>query len=395
MKQLFDRYIAHTSEEPIGMEIERGEGVYLYGPNGQKWLDLISGICVTNVGHSAPEVVRAIQTQASLYLHPMVYGEAVMGPQVEYGAKIIELLNNRLRKIYFTNSGAEATEGALKIAKKYTGRSELVSCYNAYHGSTHGALSVGGNPKKKVGYGPLLPGVSHIRFNQPEDLDKITNQTAAIIIEVIQGTAGIILPKENYLQKVRQRCDETGALMILDEIQTGFGRTGTMFALQGFEVEPDILLLAKSLGGGLPLGAFVAREEIMAVIQKNPMFGHITTFGGNPVSCAAGLAAVNKILDENLMAKMPAKEAILRQRLIHPAIQELRGKGLLFGLIFETFEFAEAVRKVAYEKGLLTLGFINIDNGLRISPPLTISEAELHTACDLMLASIEEVWNNR
>ncbi|MEZ4826877.1 MAG: aspartate aminotransferase family protein [Bacteroidia bacterium] len=393
MKDLFDRYLAHTSEEPIGMEIERGEGIYLYSPDGKKWLDFISGICVMNVGHNAPEVVKAIQRQAALYLHPMVYGEAVMAPQVNYGAKIIELLNNRLRRIYFTNSGAEATEGALKIAKKYTGRGELVSCYNAYHGSTHGALSVGGNPKKKVGYGPLLPGVSHIRFNHPEDLSQITENTAAVIIETIQGTAGIILPRDNYLKKVRQRCDETGALMILDEIQTGFGRTGYMFAFQAFDFEPDILLLAKSLGGGLPLGAFVAREEIMAVIQKNPMFGHITTFGGNPVSCAAGLASLTKILDDELVAKMPAKAAILRQRLQHPAIQELRGMGLLFGLIFDSFEFAEAVRKVAFDKGLLTLGFINIDNGLRISPPLTITEEELHTACDLMLASVEEVWS--
>ncbi|MDX2249301.1 MAG: aspartate aminotransferase family protein [Bacteroidia bacterium] len=392
MKELFDQYIAHTSEEPIGMEIERGEGIFLYAPDGRKWIDFISGICVTNVGHSAPEVVSAIQKQAALYLHPMVYGEAVMSPQAHYGAKIINLLDNRLRRVYFTNSGAEATEGALKIAKKFTGRGEFVSCYNAYHGSTHGALSVGGNPRKKEGYGPLLPGVSHIRFNHPEDLTAITEKTAAVIIEAIQGTAGIILPRDGYLQKVRQRCDETGALMILDEIQTAFGRTGYMFAHQYFGIEPDILLLAKSLGGGLPLGAFVAREEVMAVIQKNPMFGHITTFGGNPVSCAAGMAAVTKIIEEDLMGKMPAKEAILRARLKHPAIRELRGMGLLFGLIFENLEFAEAVRKSAYDKGLLTLGFINIDNGLRISPPLTISEAEIHQACDIILASVEEVW---
>lgn len=395
MREIFDRYIAHTSPEPIAMEIERGEGIYLYSPTGKKWIDFISGICVTNVGHGAPEVLEAVRRQSSLYMHPMVYGEAVMAPQVRYAQKIVENLNNRLKRVFFTNSGAEATEGALKIARKFTGRGKLVSCLNAYHGSTLGALSVGGNPKKKAGYGPLLPDVHHIRFNHPEDMPVIDEQTAAVIIEPIQGTAGIVLPKDQFLQKVRQRCDDTGALMILDEIQTGFGRTGTMFALQGYDIEPDILLLAKSLGGGLPLGAFIAREDIMKVIQQAPMFGHITTFGGNPVSCAAGMAAFDKIRHEQLIEQIPVKEMILHQRLKHPSIVKLRGKGLLYALLFEDFDFAEEVRKRTLEKGLITLGFINTDKGIRIAPPLIITKGEMHLACDIILEAIEETASAR
>ena len=388
---LFYQHIAQTSPESIGLEINRAEGIYFYGPNGQKWVDFISGICVMNVGHGAPEVMQAIEKQAKAYLHTMVYGEAIMGPQVEFAELLIKELNSRLDRIYFTNSGAEATEGALKIAKKYTGRSELISCFGAYHGSTHGALSVGGNPKKKEGYGPMLPQVKHIRFNSFEDLQQITEKTAAFIVEPIQGTGGIILPEPGYFQAVRQRCDETGTLLILDEIQTGFGRVGAKFAHQLYEVEPDILLLAKSLGGGLPLGAFISRTEIFEVIQQNPVLGHITTFGGNPLSCTAGMASFRKILDEGIIEQIPQKEAILHQRLIHPSINLIRGEGLLYAILFKDFDFTEKVRRALLQNGLVTLGFVNIDNGLRIAPPLTITEEELHHCCDLIIDTLNQM----
>ena len=388
----FYKHIAQTSPESIGLEIESAKGIYFYGPNGQKWIDFISGICVMNVGHAAPEVIQAIEKQSQTYLHTMVYGEAIMSPQVEFASLIIEQLNSRLDRVYFTNSGAEATEGALKIAKKFTGRSELISCFGAYHGSTHGALSVGGNPKKKAGYGPFLPNVKHIHFNSIANLQEITEETAAFIIEPIQGTGGIILPEPGYFQAVRKRCDETGTLLILDEIQTGFGRVGTTFAHHLYQVEPDILLLAKSLGGGLPLGAFISRTEIVEVIQQNPFLGHITTFGGNPVCCAAGLASFKKVMDDKLMEQIPAKEAILHQRLIHPSIKLIRGEGLLYAIIFEDYEFTEKVRRALLKAGLVTLGFINIDNGLRVAPPLTITEKELHHCCDIIIGVLDELY---
>ena len=390
-QDLFYKHIAQTSPESIGLEIERAEGIYFYGPNGKKWIDFISGICVMNVGHGATEVLEAIDKQSKIYLHTMVYGEAIMSPQVEFASLIINQLNSRLDRVYFTNSGAEATEGALKIAKKFTGRSELISCYGAYHGSTHGALSVGGNPKKKVGYGPFLPQVKHIHFNSIEDLQEITEKTAAFIIEPIQGTGGIILPEPGYFEAVRKRCNETGTLLILDEIQTGFGRVGTTFAHHLYRVEPDILLLAKSLGGGLPLGAFISRTEIVEVIQQNPFLGHITTFGGNPLSCAAGLASFKKILDEDLIAQIPAKEKILHERLIHPKIKLIRGEGLLYAIIFEDYEFTEKVRRALLEAGLVTLGFINIDNGLRVAPPLTITQEELHLCFDIIIGVLNSL----
>jgi acetylornithine/N-succinyldiaminopimelate aminotransferase len=390
-KSLFHKHIAQTSPESIGLEIERAKGIYLYGPNGQKWIDFISGICVMNVGHGAPEVLEAVEKQSKAYLHTMVYGEAIQAPQVELADFLIRELDSRLDRVYFTNSGAEATEGALKIAKKFTGRAELISCFGAYHGSTHGALSVGGNPKKKVGYGPMLPQVKHIRFNSVEDLSQITEKTAAFIVEPIQGTGGIILPEPGYFQTVRERCDETGTLLIMDEIQTGYGRVGEKFAHHLYEVEPDILLLAKSLGGGIPLGAFISRTEIFEVIQQNPVLGHITTFGGNPLSCAAGLASFQKIVDEDIIAQIPAKEQILHQRLVHPSIKLIRGAGLLYAMLFEDYAFAEGMRRALLKAGLVTLGFINIDNGLRIAPPLTITEAELHHCCDIIIETLDHL----
>ncbi len=389
-KALFLQHVAQTSPESMGLEIERAEGIYLYGTAGQRWIDFVSGICVSNVGHGAPEVVGAIQTQAASYLHTMVYGEAVMSPQVRYAHKLAEVLGPGLDCVYFGNSGAEANEGALKVAKRFTGRRKLVAFDNSYHGSTHGALSVTGSNYMKQGYGPLLPEVVHLPYNRFEALDQIDTDTAAVIIEAIQGAGGVMMPQPGYLQAVRQRCSDTGALMILDEIQTGFGRTGHLFAHQGFGFRPDILTLAKALGGGLPLGAFITRREVIEVIQANPVLGHINTFGGGPVSCAAGLALLNKILDERLMDAIPAKEAILCHRLRHPQLRELRGKGLLLAAIFDDYAAADRVRRACLDRGLLTIGFLNIDNGLRIAPPLTITEAELNDACDCFLAAIDE-----
>ena len=390
LRKDFFEHVAQTSDYSIGLEVERAEGIYLIGPDGRKTIDFISGICVSNLGHGVPEIVRAVQEQAAHYLHPMVYGEVIMSPQVAYATRLTECLGGNLQSVYFGNSGAESIEGALKVAKKYTDRSQIISCWNAYHGSTHGALSVTGSEEMKRGYGPMLPEVSFIRFNEEADLGKITDQTAAVIVEIIQGAGGVVLPQKGYLPALKRRCEAVGALLIVDEIQTGFGRTGTLFAHHWAGIEPDILVLAKALGGGMPLGAFITRQEVMAVIRKDPVLGHITTFGGHPVSCAAGLAALNFLLAHKLMQKIPVREAILHEMLQHPAIKELRGRGLMYALLFDDFATAERVREIALKKGLLTIGFINIDYGLRLTPPLTIGEAEMRISCQILLDSIEE-----
>ncbi|TAE58571.1 MAG: aspartate aminotransferase family protein, partial [Bacteroidetes bacterium] len=330
---LFFHHVAQTSDESIALQVERAEGVWVYGPGGQRWLDMISGICVNNVGHGAPEVLEAIRRQSEKYLHPMVYGEAIMAPQVQYATRLAEALGHELSSVYFVNSGAEAVEGALKLAKKYTGRSELVACYNSYHGCSHGAMSVSGSEAMKAGFGPMLPGVTFIRYNHPEDLSAITRDTAAIILDVVQAAGGVLPADPDYLRALRQRCDETGTLLIFDEIQTGMGRTGRMFAHQHEGIIPDILLLAKALGGGLPLGAFISRPEIMDVLRRDPVLGHITTYGGHPLSCAAGMAAFDLINSRHLIERVPALEALLHKHLRHPKVLMLRGKGLLQGLL--------------------------------------------------------------
>lgn len=394
-RDLFFRHVAQTSPYTMALEIERAEGIYLYGPDGKRWIDFVSGVCVSNVGHNAPEVVAAIQEQAGKYLHTMVYGETVMSPQVQYARRLAEVLGEGLDHVYFGNSGAEANEGALKVAKRFTGRSKLIGFENSYHGSTHGVLSVSGSQKLKPGYGPFLPDTQQLPYNDFEALSAIDTDTAAVIIEAIQGAGGAVVPDPGYLQAVRQRCDEVGALMILDEIQTGFGRTGHLFAHQGLGFQPDMLTLAKALGGGLPLGAFITRGEIMEVIQSNPSLGHINTYGGGPVSCAAGLALLNKILDDNLLDQVPAKEAILCHELRHPAIKLVRGKGLMMAVLFEDATTTNRILDTCIQHGLMTIGFINIANGLRVSPPLTITEEELREACRLFVRCVEEVASAR
>lgn len=389
LRELFLRHVAQTSDEPMAIEVERAEGVYVYDTAGKKYFDLISGIAVSNVGHRAPEVIQAIKDQCDKYLHTMVYGEFVMSPQVLLAKKITEVLDSRLDSMYFVNSGSEATEGALKIAKKYTGRSEIVAFDRSYHGSTHGALSVTGAPELKEGYGPFLPGINFIRFNEPTDLSQITEKTAAVIVELVRGEAGVELPVPGYLHALQARCREVGALLIADEIQTGFGRTGHLFVHKAFDLDPDIMLIAKGMGGGMPIGAFVAPFEIMSVIRREPVLGHISTFGGHPVPCAASLATLNKILDERLIEKVPEKEALIRSKLTHPSIQEVRGMGLMFAIQLDSFERVLEVIHHCTATGVITDWFLHASDCVRIAPPLTITLEELGAALDILMDALE------
>ncbi|MEO0472312.1 MAG: aspartate aminotransferase family protein, partial [Bacteroidota bacterium] len=387
----FLRHVAQTSDAPIILHVDRAEGIYLIDQEGRSVIDFISGICVSNLGHNDPDIRAAIHAQTDRYLHPNVYGEVIMTPQVSYAKRLCGALGEPFDAVYFGNSGAESIEGALKVAKKFTGRGELIAFENAYHGSTHGALSVTGKAGKKEGYGPLLPNVSFLPFNEIEPLSTISPNTAAVIVEVIQGAGGIVLPKPGFLSALRARCDEVGALLIFDEIQTGFGRSGSLFAFQQFGCVPDIIVLAKALGGGMPLGAFVCRQEIMQVIRRNPPLGHLTTFGGHPVSCAAGMALLDKLMASDLLTQIPAKAAVLREMLVHPAIRELRGMGMMYAILFDDYETADQIRAACLRRGLLTIGFLSIDNGLRITPPLTITEGEMKLACQIILDAIAEV----
>ncbi|MES2874432.1 MAG: aspartate aminotransferase family protein [Bacteroidota bacterium] len=388
-RQLFLLNTAQTSSFPRLLEIERAEGMYLYDREGRQYMDLVSGFAVSNTGHRNPEVVKAIKDQADKYLHLTVYGEYVQTPQVKFAEKLASILPPSLCSVYFVNSGAEATEGAMKLAKRYTGRSGIIACKNSYHGSTQGALSVMGNEYYKQAYRPLLPGISFIDFNNPVDLDQISSDTAAVILETIQGEAGIRVPDRDYMQKLRNRCDETGSLLILDEIQTGFGRTGSLFGFEQFGIVPDILLLAKGMGGGMPIGAFISSNDIMGALKENPILGHITTFGGHPVSCAAGLASLNVILNEKLMVDVPAKEILFRTCLTHPMIREIRGKGLMLSVQLDTFEQVENVSKRCIEQGLIIDWFLHCDTALRIAPPLIITENEIIAACKIITEAIQ------
>ncbi|MCC2546545.1 aspartate aminotransferase family protein [Hymenobacter sp. BT175] len=391
-RQLFLRHQAQTSDTPLLLEIERAEGVYMYGPGGRRYLDLISGIGVSNVGHRHPRVIGAIQQQLDKYLHLMVYGEVVQTPQAELAHALHLTLPAVLDAVYFTNSGAEAVEGALKLAKRHTGRTELISCHRAYHGSTHGALSVTGSEGFKQSYRPLLPDVRHIEYNALPDLALITSRTAAVIVETVQGEAGVRVPHPGYLPALRQRCTETGTLLILDEIQCGFGRTGTFWAFEQFGIVPDVLLCAKGMGGGMPIGAFIAPQEIMAGFKSNPVLGHCTTFGGHPVSCVASLATLQVIQEENLLAGVTAKAALFRNLLRHPAIRDVRGLGLLMAVEFDSYAVLKPIIDRALEhEGILTDWFLFCDNSLRLAPPLTISEAEIKEACAALQRAIHYV----
>lgn len=389
LRQLFLANNAQTTNFPLLLEFERAEGIYIYDAAGKAYTDLISGIGVSSLGHGNPYVIAAIKQQVDKYMHLMVYGEYVQTPQVRFAEKLIAMLPENLQSVYFTNSGAEAVEGALKLAKRFTGRQQVVACYNSYHGSTQGALSVMGNEEFKQAYRPLLPGVSFIRFNEISDLHLITEQTACVIIETIQGEAGIRVPDTAYMQALRKRCHETGTLLILDEIQAAFGRTGKLFAFEHFDIVPDILLLAKALGGGMPIGAFISSNTIMGALKENPILGHITTFGGHPVCCAAGLAALEVLLNENLTAGVAEKEIIFRKLLAHPAIKEVRGKGLMLAIELESFDLNKKIIDRCIEHGVITDWFLHCSNSMRIAPPLIISSDEIEKACNVIVEAID------
>lgn len=389
LRQLFLANNAQTTGFPLLLEFERAEGIYMYDKAGRPYMDLISGIGVSNLGHSHPYVVNAVKDQVDKYMHLMVYGEYVQTPQVRFAEKLVSLMPGNLQSVYFTNSGAEAVEGALKLAKRSTGRRHIVAVFGSYHGSTQGALSVMGNEEFKQAYRPLLPGVSFIHLDNLRELELITDQTACVIIETIQGEAGIRVPDVQYMRSLRDKCNETGTLLILDEIQAAFGRTGKLFAFEHFNIEPDILLLAKALGGGMPVGAFISSNRIMSALKENPILGHITTFGGHPVCCAAGLAALEVLLNENLVEQVPAKEALFKKLLVHPAIKEVRGKGLMLAVDLKNFEFNKKVIDRCIENGIITDWFLHCSNAMRIAPPLTISHDEIEKACRVILDALD------
>jgi acetylornithine/succinyldiaminopimelate/putrescine aminotransferase len=389
LRQLFLANNAQTTNFPLLLEFERAEGVYMYDTAGKAHTDLISGIGVSSLGHGNPKVIAAIKHQVDQYMHLMVYGEYVQTPQVRFAEKLVSVLPQNLQSVYFTNSGAEAVEGALKLAKRYTGRQQIIACHNSYHGSTQGALSVMGNEEFKQAYRPLLPGVSFIHFNKADDLQLITDQTACVIIETVQGEAGIRVPDANYMQALRKRCDETGTLLILDEIQAAFGRTGKLFAFEHFGIVPDILLLAKALGGGMPVGAFISSNTIMGALKENPILGHITTFGGHPVCCAAGLAALDVLLDENLVSGVAEKEALFRKLLVHPAIKQVRGKGLMLAVELDSFDLNKKIIDRCIEHGIITDWFLHCSNSMRIAPPLIITPEQIEHACEVILEAVE------
>jgi acetylornithine/succinyldiaminopimelate/putrescine aminotransferase len=387
-RQLFLNHVAQTSETPLALEIEKAEGVYLYDTTGKKYLDLISGISVSNVGHRHPAVVTAIKNQVDKYMHLMVYGEYIQSPQVNLAKALSDVLPENLSAVYFVNSGSEAIEGALKLAKRYTGRTEIISFKNAYHGSTHGSLSIMGSEEFKNAYRPLLPETKQIEFNVIENLKEITNKTACVVVETIQGEAGAIVPQNNFLMALRKRCSEVGALLIADEIQCGFGRTGKLFAFEHYNFVPDILCMAKGMGGGMPIGAFVSSQKIMSTLSNNPILGHITTFGGHPVSCAASLATLTVILNEKLVESVLEKESLFRQYLVHPKIKSIHGKGLLLAIEFESYEENKRIIDKCIEDGVITDWFLFNSHSMRIAPPLTITNEEIKQACSIILAAI-------
>ncbi len=390
-RQLFFNHVAQTTETPLALEIEKAEGVYLFDTSGKQYIDLISGISVSNVGHRHPKVVAAIKDQLDKYMHLMVYGEFIQSPQVQLAKLLADNLPPNLSSVYFVNSGSEAIEGALKLAKRATGRTELMSFKNAYHGSTQGSLSIMGSEEFKNAFRPLLPDTRQIEFNNLEHLKYITEQTACVVVETIQGEAGAIIPENNFLKYLRERCTQVGALLVVDEIQCGFGRTGKLFAFEHYGFVPDILCLAKGMGGGMPIGAFISSKEIMNTLTNNPILGHITTFGGHPVCCAAALANLKIIVEENLAEGVEAKEYLFRALLKYPNIKPLKGKGLLLSIEFESYEQNKTIIDKCIEKGLITDWFLFNSNSMRIAPPLIITEEQIRKACEIIVESVNEV----
>ncbi|WP_324028063.1 aspartate aminotransferase family protein [Maribacter sp. BPC-D8] len=391
MNKDFLQYQAQTSPYPLGMEVSHARGSYIYDTNDNAHLDFVAGVSACTLGHCHPEVVQAIKNQVDKYMHVMVYGEYSQSPATTYTKLLADNLPAPLEVTYLVNSGTEAIEGALKLARRYTGRSEIIAAKSAYHGNTMGSLSLMDFEERKSVFRPLLPDIYHIEFNNDKDLEKITTKTACVILETIQGGAGFILPKNGYLKKVKERCTEMGALLILDEIQPGFGRTGKLFAFEHFDCVPDILVIGKGMASGLPVGAFTASKEIMHTLSENPKMGHITTFGGNPVIAASSLATLNVLLNSNLIAETLRKEALFKSLLKHPKIKEIRGKGLMLALIMDTPETANELVLQAKEKNLILFWLLFENRAVRISPPLTISEKEIKEGCAIILALLNSM----
>jgi acetylornithine/N-succinyldiaminopimelate aminotransferase len=388
-RELFLRHVAQTSPAPLALEIVKADGSKMWDKNGREYIDLISGISVCNIGHRNPKVVEAIKQQLDAYMHVMVYGELVESPQVNYAQRIASVLPKNLDAVYFTSSGAEATEGAMKLAKRLTGRTNIVAFKNSYHGSTQGALSVMGDEYWRNAYRPLLPGIFHADYNQSNALDLIDQQTACVIAEPVQAEMGVLAPDKEWIQLLRKKCDDVGALLVFDEIQTGFGRTGTLFAFEKNGIVPDVILLGKALGGGMPLGAFVSSRENMNAFTENPVLGHITTFGGHPVCCAAGLAALDYLIEQNLIEEVDAKANLFKALLVHPLIKEVRNEGLLMAIEFASFEQNKQLIDVCIDNGVFTDWFLFASHCMRLAPPLVITEEEIRKACATILQACD------
>ena len=395
LRKQFLEHVGQTSPSPMLVEVARANGSFFYTPEGKRYFDLVAGVSVSNVGHANPAVVEAVQKQAADYMHVMVYGEMVERPQVEYARRITELLPKNIDCLYFVNSGAEAVEVALKLVKRYTGRTELISMRRAYHGSTHGAMSMMGAPEGeewKAEFRPLLPDVKSLRFNNFEDLTQITSRTAGVLCEVVQGEAGVRLPDPEWLKALRQRCSDVGALLIFDEIQTGMGRTGEMFASSKYGITPDVVCLAKAFGGGMPLGGVASSKQILDSFTNNPCLGHITTFGGHPVCCAAGLAALNYMIDNNIVEQVEKKGALFEEFVSkHSKVIEIRRSGLLMAVELGKSEYLYRLMEIFKEEGIMSDWFLYCDTAFRISPPLTISEAEIEECCAIIARSLDRL----
>ncbi len=385
-RQIFFQHLALPSQMPLGLEVERAEGIYMYSPEGKRYIDLVSGVCVNNLGHRHPAIVRAVKDQLDNYMHLMVYGEMIQTPQVKLAQRLTDLLPRNLNSVYLVNSGSEAIEGALKLAKRFTGRTEIIGFKNSYHGGTHGALTMLGNEEMKYAYRPLLPDVRFLQFNSKEDLFQITERTACVLVEPVQAEAGVIMPKDDFLMTLRQRCSETGTLLIFDEIQTGFGRTGKLFCFMDYNVTPDILCIAKAMGGGMPIGAFIADKRIMLTLTHNPDFGHITTFGGHPVSAAAAIATLEELTkNPNLINQVDEKGAIYESALKnHSLVKGIRRKGLLISIELPTVEINQKIIQKLLQNGLVTDPFFFMPQAFRIAPPLIITKDEIALTLELI-----------
>ena len=391
MKEDFLKYQAQTSPYPLAIEISHANGCYVYGSNGKEYLDFIAGVSANTLGHNHPKISQAIKDQVDKYTHVMVYGEFVQQPSVDLCKLLAANLPAPLETVYLTNSGTEATEGAIKLAKRYTGRSEIIAAKNGYHGNTQGSMSVCGAEEQNRAFRPLIPGIKFIEFNNLTDLNKITTNTAGVILETIQGGAGFIESQNNYLKKVQNKCNEVGALLILDEIQSGIGRTGKFFGFENYNAIPDIVVAGKGLGGGMPIGAFISSHQIMSCLIQQPKLGHITTFGGHPVIAAAALATLTELLNTNLIEQTLYKESIFRKLLVHPLITEIRGKGLMLAPLVESSEMASKIILKCMDKGLLLFWLLFEGKALRITPPLTISEEEIHKGCNIILSVLNDI----